>query len=169
MVATCSKIRKEDNQATESKSKTPSKSKSKSITETNSKTKKQKLNEIDDIFNCTSSTSTPVTNTATLTTDTSTITSNNNKTKDSSLETLSSIAKKVSEAKKVLVVDASASYLNTMKNTLKSSDTFADSRGVLSTSRKTDDGLRLFTPMDLNIGKGNGDTELCPFDCDCCF
>ncbi|KAF8981489.1 hypothetical protein BGZ46_002703 [Entomortierella lignicola] len=34
--------------------------------------------------------------------------------------------------------------------------------------RRTDDGLRLFDIHDLNIGKG-GDTEKCPFDCECCF
>ncbi|KAF9173348.1 hypothetical protein BGX20_003443 [Mortierella sp. AD010] len=34
--------------------------------------------------------------------------------------------------------------------------------------RRTDDGLRLFDINDLNIGKG-GDTEKCPFDCECCY
>ncbi|KAF9435452.1 hypothetical protein BGZ76_006265 [Entomortierella beljakovae] len=34
--------------------------------------------------------------------------------------------------------------------------------------RKTDDGLRLFDINDLNIGKG-GETDKCPFDCECCF
>ncbi|KAG0330268.1 hypothetical protein BG004_002143 [Podila humilis] len=34
--------------------------------------------------------------------------------------------------------------------------------------RRTDDGLRLFDIHDLGIGKG-GDTDLCPFDCECCF
>ncbi|KAI7822201.1 hypothetical protein BC939DRAFT_193583 [Gamsiella multidivaricata] len=34
--------------------------------------------------------------------------------------------------------------------------------------RRMDDGLRLFDINDLNIGKG-GETELCPFDCQCCF
>ena len=32
----------------------------------------------------------------------------------------------------------------------------------------TEEGWRVYTPEELNIGKG-GDTNLCPFDCDCCF
>jgi hypothetical protein len=32
----------------------------------------------------------------------------------------------------------------------------------------TTDGLKIYTENDLKIGKG-GNTELCPFDCDCCF
>ncbi|GAA5993474.1 hypothetical protein JCM11641_002669 [Rhodosporidiobolus odoratus] len=42
---------------------------------------------------------------------------------------------------------------------------FMDSRG---TRRKTDDGLPIYDTAELRIGLG-GDTELCPFDCDCCF
>ncbi|EKX72119.1 conserved hypothetical protein [Theileria equi strain WA] len=34
--------------------------------------------------------------------------------------------------------------------------------------RPTIDNLPVYTMEELNIGKG-GDTELCPFDCDCCF
>jgi hypothetical protein len=32
----------------------------------------------------------------------------------------------------------------------------------------TEEGWKIYTPEELNIGKG-GDTELCPFDCNCCF
>lgn len=32
----------------------------------------------------------------------------------------------------------------------------------------TEEGWKIYTPEELNIGKG-GETELCPFDCDCCF
>ncbi|KAJ2448847.1 hypothetical protein EV183_005216 [Coemansia sp. RSA 2336] len=46
-------------------------------------------------------------------------------------------------------------------------DDFADSRG--KNSKYTDDGLRVFYMEDLKIGQGEGDTELCPFDCQCCF
>ncbi|BGP17709.1 hypothetical protein JCM10213_005289 [Rhodosporidiobolus nylandii] len=42
---------------------------------------------------------------------------------------------------------------------------FMDSRG---TRRKTEDGLPIYDTTELKIGLG-GDTELCPFDCDCCF
>ncbi|KAJ2720972.1 hypothetical protein GGI07_004286 [Coemansia sp. Benny D115] len=44
---------------------------------------------------------------------------------------------------------------------------FADSRG--KNSKYTEDGLRVFYMDDLRIGEGEGDTELCPFDCNCCF
>ncbi len=33
---------------------------------------------------------------------------------------------------------------------------------------RTGEGWRIYTPEELNIGKG-GDTDLCPFDCSCCF
>ncbi|BAM39123.1 uncharacterized protein TOT_010001188 [Theileria orientalis strain Shintoku] len=34
--------------------------------------------------------------------------------------------------------------------------------------RTTVDNLPIYTMEELNIGKGGG-TELCPFDCNCCF
>ncbi|KAJ2850508.1 hypothetical protein IWW36_001825 [Coemansia brasiliensis] len=46
-------------------------------------------------------------------------------------------------------------------------DDFGDSRG--KNSKYTDDGLRVFYMEDLKIGQGEGDTDLCPFDCQCCF
>ncbi|GAA5824977.1 hypothetical protein JCM11251_006047 [Rhodosporidiobolus azoricus] len=42
---------------------------------------------------------------------------------------------------------------------------FMDSRG---TRKKTEDGLPIYDEAELRIGLGGG-TELCPFDCDCCF
>ncbi|GAA5960816.1 hypothetical protein JCM3765_000827 [Sporobolomyces pararoseus] len=42
---------------------------------------------------------------------------------------------------------------------------FRDSRG---TRKKTEDGLPIYDTSELKIGLG-GDTELCPFDCECCF
>lgn len=35
-------------------------------------------------------------------------------------------------------------------------------------NKYTADGLRLYKEDELNIGKG-GETEDCPFDCNCCF
>jgi hypothetical protein len=32
----------------------------------------------------------------------------------------------------------------------------------------TEEGWKVYTPEELNIGKG-GDTPDCPFDCNCCF
>jgi hypothetical protein len=32
----------------------------------------------------------------------------------------------------------------------------------------TDEGWKIYTPQELSIGNG-GDTDLCPFDCQCCF
>ncbi|KAJ1642469.1 hypothetical protein J3B02_001223 [Coemansia erecta] len=46
-------------------------------------------------------------------------------------------------------------------------DNFGDSRG--QKSKYTEDGLRVFYMDDLRIGEGEGDTEQCPFDCNCCF
>lgn len=34
--------------------------------------------------------------------------------------------------------------------------------------KRTEEGFLIYNQEELNIGKG-GDTELCPFDCDCCF
>jgi hypothetical protein len=45
---------------------------------------------------------------------------------------------------------------------------FADSRGT-SRKRKTIDGLKIYTEEELGLNNGGGDTDLCPFDCTCCF
>lgn len=47
-------------------------------------------------------------------------------------------------------------------------DQFADSRGE-KRKRKTVDGLKVYTEEELGLNNGGGDTELCPFDCNCCF
>ena len=50
-----------------------------------------------------------------------------------------------------------------------SNDPFSLQQKVKDKSQDfTEEGWRIYTPDELNIGKG-GDTELCPFDCDCCF
>ncbi|KAJ1845966.1 hypothetical protein LPJ73_004678 [Coemansia sp. RSA 2703] len=74
-------------------------------------------------------------------------------------------------AAKITVVDAS--HADKLANPQKQKapptddDSFADSRG--KNSKYTDDGMRVFYMDDLHIGEGEGDTELCPFDCKCCF
>lgn len=51
------------------------------------------------------------------------------------------------------------------KKNKKKMDTFKNE----AKSRKyTPDGLPIYTMEELNIGKG-GNTDLCPFDCNCCF
>ena len=46
---------------------------------------------------------------------------------------------------------------------------FFDSRGLRRKTRAlTEDGYPIFTPKELKIGLGGG-TNLCPFDCNCCF
>lgn len=46
---------------------------------------------------------------------------------------------------------------------------FFDSRGLKRKTRAlTEDGLPIFTPKELKIGFGGG-TDLCPFECNCCF
>lgn len=47
----------------------------------------------------------------------------------------------------------------------KEIDKTANAKKVRKT---TEDGFKIYTMEELGIGKG-GDTELCPFDCDCCF
>lgn len=47
-------------------------------------------------------------------------------------------------------------------------DLFSDPRGKLTASRRMEDGTPIFTWEEMKIGQG-GDTDLCPFDCQCCF
>jgi hypothetical protein len=55
------------------------------------------------------------------------------------------------------------------KNSGSSSDPFATkSRSKHQSVEFTEEGWKIYTPVELAIGKG-GDTELCPFDCQCCF
>ncbi|KAJ1720450.1 hypothetical protein LPJ53_004919 [Coemansia erecta] len=81
--------------------------------------------------------------------------------------------KSSSNASKIKVVDASqADKLANPQKQQKAppkadDDIFSDSRG--KNSKYTDDGMRVFYLDDLHIGEGEGDTELCPFDCKCCF
>lgn len=47
-------------------------------------------------------------------------------------------------------------------------DIFGEKTG---TRKRTTDGLAIYTEEELGLGpgKGGGDTDLCPFDCDCCY
>lgn len=46
---------------------------------------------------------------------------------------------------------------------------FFDSRGLKRKTRAlTEDGFPIFSPKELKIGMGGG-TDLCPFDCNCCY
>lgn len=54
-------------------------------------------------------------------------------------------------------------------NVNDSDDDFFDSRGRKRKTRSlTEDGLPIYTPNELRIGLGGG-TDLCPFDCNCCY
>lgn len=58
--------------------------------------------------------------------------------------------------------------LPTASNPAKDDD-FFDSRGLKRKARAlTEDGLPIYTPAELRIGMGGG-TDLCPFECNCCF
>ena len=35
--------------------------------------------------------------------------------------------------------------------------------------KRTEEGYRIYTEEELGLNKKGGDTDLCPFDCDCCF
>ncbi|KAJ2160588.1 hypothetical protein GGF46_002130 [Coemansia sp. RSA 552] len=67
------------------------------------------------------------------------------------------------------VVDATAAGKSTaaQKQPPPKDDAFADTRG--KNTKYTDDGFRVFYYDDLRIGEGQGDTELCPFECECCY
>lgn len=42
--------------------------------------------------------------------------------------------------------------------------------GAQKIRRVTEDGYKIYTEEELGLNMtGGGDTELCPFDCDCCF
>ncbi|KAJ1662841.1 hypothetical protein IW140_005548 [Coemansia sp. RSA 1813] len=120
---------------------------------------KKKLSEIDDIFN-----STPKHNK---------LPKNHIDRQKEMGTTLSTESKKSSSVK---IVDATNAGKSTANNSSNSSnkknlppkdDDFADSRG--KNSKYTEDGMRVYYMDDLRIGEGEGDTDLCPFDCDCCF
>eukprot|EP00877_Chromochloris_zofingiensis_P010526 jgi/Chrzof1/5727/Cz16g13080.t1 len=35
--------------------------------------------------------------------------------------------------------------------------------------KRTEEGYTIYSETELGLGKKGGDTDLCPFDCDCCF
>lgn len=35
--------------------------------------------------------------------------------------------------------------------------------------KRTEEGYAIYTEDELKLGSKGGDTDLCPFDCDCCF
>lgn len=35
--------------------------------------------------------------------------------------------------------------------------------------KRTEEGFAIYGEDELGLGKKGGDTDLCPFDCDCCF
>jgi hypothetical protein len=47
-------------------------------------------------------------------------------------------------------------------------DLFNDPRGTKSKRRYTEDGLPIYSIEEL-VSQEGGDTELCPFDCKCCY
>lgn len=40
---------------------------------------------------------------------------------------------------------------------------------LLPTCRRTEEGYAIYNEEELGFNKKGGDTDLCPFDCDCCF
>ncbi|KAI9595267.1 hypothetical protein BDF19DRAFT_82501 [Syncephalis fuscata] len=64
-------------------------------------------------------------------------------------------------------VNAGTGITTTTTATSTMDDAFADTRGSQS-SRYTEDGLPIYDAKLLRIGEG-GDTDQCPFDCECCF
>jgi hypothetical protein len=35
--------------------------------------------------------------------------------------------------------------------------------------KRTDEGFRIFSEDELGLNKKGGFTDMCPFDCECCF
>lgn len=73
--------------------------------------------------------------------------------------------------KKGTPYDASRDDFAVQDSRAKSDDDsdFFDSRGRKRKARPlTEDGLPIYTTKELRIGLG-GDTDLCPFDCNCCY
>ena len=35
--------------------------------------------------------------------------------------------------------------------------------------RRTEEGYAIYSEAELGFGRSGGDTDKCPFDCDCCF
>lgn len=46
-------------------------------------------------------------------------------------------------------------------------DIFGETSG--KARKKTEEGFAIYTEDELGMGKKGGDTDKCPFDCDCCF
>ncbi|KAK9840437.1 hypothetical protein WJX74_009945 [Apatococcus lobatus] len=47
-------------------------------------------------------------------------------------------------------------------------DLFATGTATTKLRRQDDEGLPIYSPEELNLGRG-GETGDCPFDCSCCF
>ena len=74
---------------------------------------------------------------------------------------------KVSKSSGLVSSTPSKSKMTRAKGT--ASDPFSLQQKAKDLSNEvTEEGWKIYTPEELNIGKG-GDTELCPFDCECCF
>ncbi|KAJ9080971.1 hypothetical protein DSO57_1019366 [Entomophthora muscae] len=58
---------------------------------------------------------------------------------------------------------------NIKPSSIAPDDDFFDSRGTKSKRKTTEEGFMIYSSKELNIGQGEGDTEDCPFDCQCCF
>lgn len=72
------------------------------------------------------------------------------------IETMDSISKKIKQAKVFLASDLIGTRQNQKIAVGGDEGAFGDSRGVLTTKRKTEDGLRLFDVKDLVADGGGG-------------
>ena len=75
-------------------------------------------------------------------------------------------SKKKKESK--VAPSAAATEVSSKSKTIKKDKKEDDSKSKQKKARFTEEGYRIYTVDDLKIGKG-GDTEDCPFDCECCF
>eukprot|EP00035_Acanthoeca_spectabilis_P004509 m.104490 g.104490 ORF g.104490 m.104490 type:complete len:409 (+) comp12610_c0_seq1:50-1276(+) len=92
--------------------------------------------------------------------------------KKSSTSDLDSLFGGLSAKKKEKKAEAAAelaSSTNTQALAMNDDDGFFDSRGRKSKRKFTPEGFPVYTEDELKISEDAGTTDLCPFDCQCCF
>jgi hypothetical protein len=75
------------------------------------------------------------------------------------------------KAKQAKAKELAAATALKKKKKVAASDDFGFTRDAnKGKGRKTtDDGFAVYDNVELRIGEGRGETENCPFDCECCY
>jgi len=75
---------------------------------------------------------------------------------------LESLAKQVKEGREKLQASTKRPKVEGSKD-----DIFGETAG--KARKRTEEGFTIYSEEELGLGKKGGNTDLCPFDCDCCF